>query len=134
MNLLVEILVSVLIVLGAVFALVGSWGLVRLPHLIARLHAPTKATTLGVGGVLLASMVYFFAIGDSPSIHELLIVLFLFLTAPISASFVAKAYLRGHVDPAILPAGGERGWITYAPVPGAEPASAEPAHDDPPQR
>ena len=45
-----EILASVLIVLGGIFALIGSRGLVRLPCLITRLHGPTKATTLGVGG------------------------------------------------------------------------------------
>lgn len=116
MSLLAEIVVAALIVLGAGFALVGSWGLVRLPDLISRLHAPTKATTLGVGSVLLASMTYFFVIGDGVSIHELLIVLFLFLTAPISASFLATAYLRGHVDPKALPQPGESGWSTFAPA------------------
>ena len=48
MDLLLEALVSLLIVLGGVFAPVGSWGLARLPSLMTRLHGPTKATTLGV--------------------------------------------------------------------------------------
>jgi len=123
-SLLAEIAVSVLIVIGASFALVGSWGLLRLPHLMARLHAPTKATTLGVGSVLLASMVYFFAIGMGVSMHELLIVLFLFLTAPISASFLARAYLRAHVAPDVLPPAGEQGWATFA-------RRSDDAHDAP---
>ena len=58
-GLLAEILTSVLIVLGASFALIGSWGLVRLPTLMERLHGPTKATTLGLGGILLGSVSYF---------------------------------------------------------------------------
>ncbi len=115
MNVFAEIVVAIFIVVGASFGLVGSWGLLRLPHLMARLHAPTKATTLGVGSVLLASMVYFLATGEGFSVHEVLIVLFLFLTAPVSASFIARAYLRAHVDPAELPGAGEQGWASFVP-------------------
>ena len=42
-----EFVAAFMIVLGAAFALIGSWGLVRLPTLMERLHGPTKATTLG---------------------------------------------------------------------------------------
>jgi multicomponent K+:H+ antiporter subunit G len=55
-----------------------------------RLHAPTKATTLGVGGVLAASLLYFIASGRFV-VHELLMVLFLFVTAPVSALMLARA-------------------------------------------
>lgn len=52
-----EILLSVLLLIGSgLFALVGALGLLRFPDFYMRLHAPTKATTLGVGGLLLASM------------------------------------------------------------------------------
>jgi multicomponent K+:H+ antiporter subunit G len=76
-----------------VFALVGAVGMLRFPDFFMRLHAPTKATTLGVGGVLLASMVLSWARG-SFGVHELLITIFLFVTAPISASLLAKAALH----------------------------------------
>ncbi len=89
-----DYLVAALIVLGGAFALIGSWGLARLPSLMARLHGPTKATTLGVGGCLIASMLYFPTHGMEFSVHELLVTLFLFITAPISANMVAKAYLH----------------------------------------
>ena len=56
MTFLLELLVSVLIVLGGLFALIGSVGMVKLPDLLTRLHAPTKATTLRVGGALAASV------------------------------------------------------------------------------
>ena len=49
MSMIIEIVISVLIVIGASFALIGSWGMVRLPTLMERLHGPTKATTLGLG-------------------------------------------------------------------------------------
>ncbi len=102
MSPIAEILIAVLLVIGGTFILVGSWGLARLPSLMTRLHGPTKATTLGVGGCLIASMIYFPASGGALSAHELLITIFLFLTAPISANMIAKAHLhrQGHgIDP-----------------------------------
>ncbi|MCJ2182748.1 Na+/H+ antiporter subunit G [Novosphingobium sp. 1949] len=89
-----DALVAFLIVLGGLFALIGSWGLAKLPALMTRLHGPTKATTLGVGAILVASMVWFPLHGGSFSSHELLITLFLFLSAPISANMIAKAYIH----------------------------------------
>ena len=44
MDFMFELIVSVLIVLGGFFSLVGSVGLIKLPDLLTRLHAPTKAT------------------------------------------------------------------------------------------
>lgn len=89
-----DILIAVLVVAGGAFALIGSWGLVRLPSLMTRLHGPTKATTLGVGGVLGASMIYFPVYHGHFSAHELLIALFLFISAPITANMIAKAHLH----------------------------------------
>jgi multicomponent K+:H+ antiporter subunit G len=94
MGLLIEIAVSALVLVGSGFVLVGSIALAKLPDAMQRLHGPTKATTLGVGGILLASMAYFFFILDRLSFHELLISIFLLLTAPISAHLLAKAYLH----------------------------------------
>lgn len=88
-----DILITALLVIAGIFGLVGSFGLLRLPDAMTRLHAPTKATTLGVGGVLIASMLYFLTQG-TPTAHELMITLFLFLTAPITAHFVAKVHLH----------------------------------------
>jgi multicomponent K+:H+ antiporter subunit G len=81
------------LVAGAFFALVGAIGLVRLPDAFMRFHAPTKATTLGVGGVLAASLLYF-AGSERLVVHELLVALFLFVTAPVSALMLARAALR----------------------------------------
>ena len=94
MNLFVELGLSFLLVVGGSFILVGSWGLAKLPSLMTRLHGPTKATTLGVGACLIASMIYFPVTGGAYSAHELLITLFLFVTAPISANMIAKAHLH----------------------------------------
>ena len=91
----VEYLVSALLLAGGGFALVGSFALAKLSRFELRLHGPTKATTLGVGGVLAASAIYFSASGPGLSLHEILIALFLFLTAPVSAHLLAKAAIRG---------------------------------------
>ena len=91
---LLELVVSILLLVGASFALIGSFGLARLPDFYMRLHGPTKATTLGVGSMILASILYFSTRGEGLSLHELLIALFLFITAPVSAHIVAKAALH----------------------------------------
>ena len=88
-----EGLIAVLALLGAGFALVGSFGLVKLSDFGKRLHGPTKATTLGVGCVLIASMLWFGLTGQ-PSLHELLITAFLFFTAPVSAHLLIKAAMK----------------------------------------
>jgi len=90
----IELLVSVFLIVGSAFALVGAIGLYRLPDFFTRLHGPTKATTLGVGGVVIGSMIFFSNQGNGLSVHEVLITLFLFLTAPVSAHVLAKAAMQ----------------------------------------
>jgi len=90
-----DVLTAALVLLGAGFALIGSVGLARLPDLFTRLHGPTKATTLGVGSILLGSILYFSA-RQGLSLHEVLVTLFLFLTAPVSAHLIARAALQRH--------------------------------------
>ena len=91
-----QVLIALALVIGGVFALVGAVGVLRFRDFYMRLHAPTKATTLGVGGVLVASMAGSWAQG-SFGVHELLVTLFLFVTAPVSANLMAKAALHMRV-------------------------------------
>ncbi|HZF81070.1 MAG TPA: Na+/H+ antiporter subunit G [Rubrivivax sp.] len=91
-----QLLITLALVIGGVFALVGAVGVLRFRDFYMRLHAPTKATTLGVGGVLVASMAASWAQG-SFGVHELLVTLFLFVTAPVSANLMAKAALHMRV-------------------------------------
>ena len=90
---LIDLLTAFFLLLGAGFALIGSIGLARLPDIFTRLHGPTKATTLGVGSILLGSILYF-SVRYGLSLHELLISLFLFLTAPVSAHLIARTALQ----------------------------------------
>jgi multicomponent K+:H+ antiporter subunit G len=101
---MLEPLLSVLILAGAAFTLIGSLGLAILPDFFTRLHGPTKATTLGVGSLLIASAIYFSTRGEGLSLHEILITLFLLITAPVSAHLLAKAGLHGRLPSlALLP-------------------------------
>ena len=97
-----DVLISIPLVIGAFFALVGSFGLIKLGNPMARLHAPTKAGTLGVGGVLLGSILYAFAYGEG-SLHEFVVMAFLFVTAPVSAQFIAKTHIHSVVRREDLP-------------------------------
>lgn len=109
-----EFVVSALILVGAFFLFVGSLGLAKLPDLMRRLHGPTKATTLGIGSMLIASMLYFWAVEGAPSIHELLITLFLVLTAPVTAQMIAKAHIlrERHALESLPDTGRPVGWAT----------------------
>ena len=98
MNAVVEIALVALLAVGSAFVLVGAFGLVRLSEFFKRLHGPTKASTLGVGCLLVASVGYHAFIGSDPQPRELLITAFLFITAPISAHLMAKAALSLRMD------------------------------------
>ncbi len=73
--------------------LVGGIGMVRLPDLFMRLHAPTKSSTLGLGSFLIAAIIYA-AFQGRFGFAELLITLFAFITAPVSANLIAQAALH----------------------------------------
>ena len=94
MPLWADVLVALMLLVSAFTALMGSFALVRFSDFYKRLHGPTKATTLGVGGVLIASAVYFTVRDPGISAHEILITLFLFLTAPVSAHLLVKAAMH----------------------------------------
>ena len=97
MSWLVAIALVLLLASSCFFILVGSLGLVKLSEFFKRLHAPTKASTLGVSCVLLASVGYHWFSDTDPQPRELLITAFLFITAPISAHLMAKAALSLHM-------------------------------------
>lgn len=91
--------VAFCLLIGAAFSLVGAIGLLRFDNSMARMHAPTKVGTIGIGALLLASMIHSYVFGEG-SFHELLIMAFLFVTAPISANFLAKVNIhRRSCDP-----------------------------------
>jgi len=106
-----ELITSALLVLGGVFGLIGSYGLLRLKDAMQRLHAPTKASTVGLGAVLIASA------AAGASWHEVLVTLFIFLTAPLTALYLAKTLIHSHINLAdVPPAAGGAKWAAQPPV------------------
>ncbi len=109
-----EYLISALLVIAGVFGLIGSFGLLKLDDPMKRLHAPTKASTVGVGTALIASSVYVFAQEGAISLQEVLIIVFIFLTSPITAHFLSKAHLHRSLKPGdVPPTGTGRDWATF---------------------
>jgi multicomponent K+:H+ antiporter subunit G len=96
MSAVAEYLVVALIAVGTFFVLVGSIGLAKLSDFYKRLHGPTKSSTLGVGCILIASIGWHALLDEGLGLRELLITVFLFITAPVSAHLMAKAALALH--------------------------------------
>jgi len=82
-------LVVALVIVGSFFLFVGVVGLVRLPTIYNRMHATSKATTLGASSMLLAGFIYFG--GDGDGLAALVAIAFLFLTAPTGAHMISRA-------------------------------------------
>ena len=96
--------VSLLLVAGGSITLIGALGLLRLPSFYQRIHGPAIIVTLGAGGVLLASMLYFSVLQSRPVLHELIIAMFICMTAPVVSMLLIRAAIyrdrRAGSDPA----------------------------------
>ncbi|MBW4933976.1 Na+/H+ antiporter subunit G [Marinobacter sp. F4206] len=89
-----EYAICLLLLTGGAFTLIGAIGLARLPDFFTRLHGPTKATTVGVGAIVISSVIYFSSQGGGIGTAEILITVFLFMTAPVSANILGKAAMH----------------------------------------
>jgi multicomponent K+:H+ antiporter subunit G len=116
MTQILDLVIALLLAVGGLFALIGAIGMLKLRDTMQRLHAPTKATTIGVGTALIGSAFHGLLSGAGVSWHELLITLFLLVTAPVSALYLAKAQMFGRVDRGTLPPRpAETPWATLQP-------------------
>lgn len=98
--------VALLLLLGAGLGLTGSIGLLRLRSFYDRVHAPTLGTTLGIGCILLASMLFFSVVQTRFVLHEILIVVFMVITTPVTLMLLARAALhrdRAEGNPEVPP-------------------------------
>ncbi|WP_306519851.1 Na+/H+ antiporter subunit G [Rheinheimera sp.] len=96
---LLEWSIAILVMAGALFVLLGSFALIKLPDFYTRLHGPTKATTLGLGSLVLASMLFFNFVQQQLSLQQFLIALFLFISAPVTAYMLIKVALHQKLVP-----------------------------------
>lgn len=87
----VSLPVSLLLILGGSIIFIGALGLLRLPNFYQRIHGPAITVTLGAGCVLIASMLYFSVLQSRPVLHELMISIFILMTAPVAAMMMMRA-------------------------------------------
>lgn len=87
-----EIIISVLLIAGAAFILIASIGILRMPDIYMRMHAATKAPSLGIMLMLFAAMIYFPEAGLI--VKSFLIIIFLYLTTPVAANLLARTSLE----------------------------------------
>ena len=114
MNLGIELLISALLIIGGIFGLIGSFGLLKLRDTMQRLHAPTKATTVGVGASLIAAALTIVWQTGAASWQGVMVAVFLFLTAPLSGLMLAKAH-RHLNHPVVPPTGTDAPWAGETP-------------------
>src|SRR6056297_1506280 len=89
-----SVIIVILVTLGTLFVLLSAIGLVRMPDTYMRISVNTKAATLGVGLILVGTAVFFNDV--STTSRSLVIILFVFLTAPVSAHLIGRAsYFMG---------------------------------------
>lgn len=93
---LAALLVASFLVIGAAITLIGSLGLLRLRTFYQRVHAPTLGTTLGTAFIAIASMIYFSTAEMRPVLHELLVIIFVIVTTPISLMILVRAAVFRH--------------------------------------
>jgi len=91
-----ELLAALLIMTGSVFALIAAIGMIRLPDTLIRMHAATKAGTLGAGLILAGAAFFFAELGLV--LRALLTLMFLYLTAPVAAHLIGRAAYRSGID------------------------------------
>jgi len=89
---MMQMLTSTLLIAGGVFAAIAGIGLLRFPDVLMRMHASTKAGTLGVGLSVVSVAIYF--ADDLVTTKAVLIVLFILLTAPVAAHLIGRATYR----------------------------------------
>jgi multicomponent Na+:H+ antiporter subunit G len=86
---IIDVVSAVLILIGSIFIFISSIGLIKMPDIYMRMSATTKATTLGVGSILFGTALYFEEVGIMT--RAIIIIIFLFLTAPIGAHLIGRA-------------------------------------------
>jgi len=89
MNDIATLISAALLVIGSFFALVASIGLLRLPDVYTRMHAASKAGTMGSCLMLIALAIHTTDVGTMS--RALAGVVFFLLTAPVSSHLLAKA-------------------------------------------
>ncbi|WP_332059993.1 monovalent cation/H(+) antiporter subunit G [Bartonella sp. CB74] len=95
-SLAAAIIVTVFLILGSGLTLIGTIGLVRLSNFYERLHMPSVSTSWGTGSILIASFLYSMFVDQRFVFHEILLMIFLFVTAPVASMLLSQAAAYRH--------------------------------------
>ncbi len=90
----VAVIVAALVIIGSTLAFIGAVGLVSLRTFYQRLHAPTLGTTMGVVSLAAASALLFSFLGGRVVLHEVVIVILVIATTPVTLITLGRAALR----------------------------------------
>lgn len=93
-----EIVIGIVVLLGAIIGVISVFGLIKLPDVYLRSHAATKSATLGVLLVLNGAFLYFWLFQDHFSVKLLIGIVFVFLTSPVAGHLNARAAYRSGVS------------------------------------
>ncbi len=93
---MIELIIAIFVLLGSFFILIASIGMVRFKDLYGRLHASTKATSFGILLLLIGASLFFN--DGSVYLKTVLIVVFIYLTAPLAAHSISKSYKKDEVN------------------------------------
>lgn len=107
--------ISLLLILGGCIILIGALGLLRLPTFYQRIHGPAITVTLGAGCLLLASMLCFTVLQSRLAIHEIIIALFLLMTAPVVAMLLMRTAVYRDLHAGKRDAGSATGDVYHFP-------------------
>ncbi|EHC6301992.1 Na+/H+ antiporter subunit G [Listeria monocytogenes] len=91
MNVIIEIIISIMILIGGLLSILAAIGVIRLPDVYTRTHAAGISNTFGVSLLLFATVGYFFHSGEGFNARVLLAVLFIFLTTPVASHLINRA-------------------------------------------
>ncbi|MGQ0679166.1 MAG: monovalent cation/H(+) antiporter subunit G [Actinomycetota bacterium] len=93
---MIQVVSAILLLLGVALILLAGAGLIRFPDVFARMHAATKAATLGLLLVLIATGLQLGSVGSAAKLS--LVGIFMFITAPVGAHMVGRAAYRAGED------------------------------------
>jgi multicomponent Na+:H+ antiporter subunit G len=98
-DLLINIFIILFLIIGAFITLSASIGIIRFPDIYTRLHAATKASTLGVAFILIGAFIYLYVKEDIISGKLLIGIIFIMVTAPVSAHMIGRAAHHSGIKP-----------------------------------
>ncbi|SDQ47785.1 monovalent cation/H(+) antiporter subunit G [Virgibacillus salinus] len=98
-NIIFNLIIAFFLLSGTFFILSSSIGIVRFPDVYTRLHAATKASTLGIAGILIGAFLFLYVSDSIVSGKLLLAIVFTLLTAPVSGHMISRAAHRNGVKP-----------------------------------